>query len=62
MTTFDEVKMKISAGDTITSKLGILSSSPLTDKWYIWHKATYNGDGLWRCHDKEEVDVEVMKR
>lgn len=62
MTDFDEVKMKITSGDVITSKKGILSQSPLTDKWYVWHKATYEGNGLWRCHDKDEVDVEVTKR
>ena len=62
MTNFDEVKMKITEGDEITSKKGILSQSPLTDKWYVWHKATYKGNGLWVCYDKEEVDVEVKKR
>ena len=62
MTDFDEVKMKITKGDTITSKKGILSQSPLTDKWYIWHKATYEGNGCWLCTDKKEVDVEVCER
>ena len=62
MTSFDEVKMKITEGDVITSKKGILSESPLTGKWYIWHKGTYKGNGIWVCHDKEEVDVEVSDR
>jgi hypothetical protein len=60
--TFDEVKMKISPGDTITSKKGILSESPLTGKFYTWKKGTYRGDGLWTVQEKQEVDVTVSQR
>ena len=63
MTSFDAVEMKITKGDVITSKKGILSGSPLTGKFYIWKKAEYLGNGHWRViGDKEEVDVEVTKR
>jgi hypothetical protein len=63
MISFDAVEMKITKGDVITSKKGILSVSPLTGKFYIWKKAEYLGNGHWRViGDKEEVDVEVTKR
>ena len=55
---WDEVKMKISPGDIIRSKKGIISESPLTGKFYIWYKATYRGGGLWIVDNKKEVDIE----
>lgn len=60
MATFEETKLKISSGDVIKSKSGILSQSPLTGKFYIWHEATYKGDGMWFTNDKEEVDCEQV--
>jgi len=35
MTLFEEIKIKISPGDVIRSKNGILSESPLTGKFYL---------------------------
>lgn len=61
MTIFEEIKLKISPGDVIKSKNGILSESPLTGKFYVWHEATYKGKGLWVVKDKEEVDCELVK-
>ena len=60
MATFEEIKLKISPGDVIKSKSGILSQSPLTGKFYIWHEATYKGGGMWLTNDKEEVDCEQV--
>jgi hypothetical protein len=63
MTLFDEVHMKITKGDTIFSKKGILSESSLTGKCYLWKKAEYLGSGLWRIiGEKEEVDASVVKK
>ena len=62
MTLYDEVKVKLTEGDIITSKKGILSYSPLTDKAYIFFKAEYLGSGHWRAIKKEEVEAEQVKR
>lgn len=63
MTDYDGVEMKITKGDIISSKRGILSESPLTGKFYSWKKAEYLGNGHWRIiGEKEEVEVTVTSR
>lgn len=62
MTEYDEVKVKLTKGDIITSKKGILSTSSLTGKSYLFFKAEYLGDGRWLALKKEEVEAEQVKR
>jgi hypothetical protein len=62
MTEYDEVNVKLTKGDVITSKKGILSTSPLTGKDYLFFKAGYLGNGLWVAHEKKEVECEQVKR
>jgi hypothetical protein len=63
MTTFEEVHMKITKDDIISSRKGILSESPLTGKFYLWHKAKYLGSGGWQIiGEKEEVDASMVKK
>lgn len=60
---FDEMKMKIQKGDVITSKKGFISKSPISDEWYLYHKARYEGKGcLIVIGDKEKVNVTTHKR
>lgn len=53
-TTWEGVVLNISPGDIITSKTGILLTSPLTKKVYRWWKAEYLSNGGWRIIGKKE--------
>lgn len=55
---WDEVLMKIQEGDTLTSKKGFLSKSPITDEWFVYWRVKYNGNGCFVIlGDKESIDI-----
>lgn len=52
---YDEVKIKIRKGDTLTSKKGLIFKSVLLEKNYLVHIVEYLGDGGWLMPDGKEV-------
>ena len=59
---WDEVLMKIQEGDTLTSKKGFLSKSPITDEWFVYTRVKYDGNGcFFILSDKRVIDINVKK-
>lgn len=60
---WDEVLMKIQEGDTLTSKKGFLSKSPITDEWFVYTRVKYNGNGCFVIlSDKRVIEINVKNK
>jgi len=53
---YQGMTLRLSAGDVITSKNGILIQSPISENWYLVKKMKILGDGQMMALEKEPAE------
>ena len=60
---YESPVVPLQVGDVITSKLGFMMQSPVTEEWFEFYKQKYLGDGKWQViGNKTSINVKKLKK